>query len=81
MFVISLAATLLLAGAESAQATPVETAAPAAQIQPATAEKPKMRKVCREDPAYVGTRLAKKVCKLEPMPEQKAEAETNTEKK
>jgi hypothetical protein len=72
MLFVSLAASLFLAGADQAQAAPVEAAAPAPAV--AEAPKPKTRKVCYDDPATLGTRLAKRICKTEVVPEQKAEA-------
>lgn len=75
MFFISLAASLLLAGADQAQAAPAAAPAPAAAA--AEAPKPKTRKVCYEDPATLGTRLSKKICKVEVVAAAKTEAKSD----
>lgn len=58
MFLIALAATVLLADA-SATPAPAETAAPAAA---ADKPQPKMRKVCYLEEGATGSRVSRKVC-------------------
>jgi hypothetical protein len=82
MFFVALAATALLAAADtSATPTPTETAAPPAAADGAKPQ-PKTRKVCYVDDGGTGSRVSRKICHTEVVKEDaKAPEAPKTEQK
>ena len=76
MFFVTLAAALMLAGADQAQPAQAETAAAPAAAAPAEAAKPKVRKVCYVEGASAGSRMTKKRCVTQPIEDQAKAPET-----